>query len=143
MPGADPQAEPARLGSGRHTYETVPGWARLPAGWDLGDVAGVAVDAQDRVYVLNRGEHPVVVLDRDGNFLGSWGEGFFSHPHGIFLAPDQTLYCTDDGNHTMTRHALDGELLMQIGRSGEAAPFHSGLPFNRCTHTALSPEGDI
>jgi hypothetical protein len=142
-PGLDRTEAPTRLGSGRHAYETVPGWARLPAGWDLGDVAGVAVDAQDRVYVFNRGEHPVVVFDRDGNVLGSWGEGFFTHPHGIFLAPDQTLYCTDDGNHTMTRHALDGRLLMRIGRSGEPAPFHSGLPFNRCTHTALSPQGDI
>ena len=134
---------PVRLGSGPHTYELAPGWGTLPAGWDLADVAGVAVDRADRVFVFNRGDHPMVIFDRDGNVEGTWGEDFFSHAHGIFLAADQSLYCTDDGNHTMTRHAPDGELLMQIGRPGEPAPFHGGLPFNRCTHTALSPEGDI
>ena len=140
----DPQAPaPVRLGSGPHTYELAPGWGTLPAGWDLADVAGVAVDRTDRVFVFNRGDHPMVIFDRDGNVEGTWGEKFFSHAHGIFLAADQSLYCTDDGNHTMTRHAPDGELLMQIGLPGEPAPFHGGLPFNRCTHTALSPEGDI
>jgi DNA-binding beta-propeller fold protein YncE len=132
-----------RLGSGPHTYELVPGWGRLPAGWDLGDVAAVAVDSRDRVFVFNRGEHPMIIFDRDGNFENSWGEGFFTHAHGIFLAADQSLYCTDDGNHAVTVHAADGQLLMQIGLTGQPAPFHSGTPFNRCTHTALSPEGDI
>ncbi|GAA5196138.1 peptidyl-alpha-hydroxyglycine alpha-amidating lyase family protein [Rugosimonospora acidiphila] len=131
------------LGQGSHTYRVEEGWGTLPEGWDLGDVAGTAVDAQDRVYVFNRGEHPMIVFDRDGNFLNSWGEGFFPHAHGVFIAPDQTLYCTDDGRHTMTRHDLDGTLLMSIGVPGEAAGYHSGEPFNRCTHTALSPEGDI
>jgi len=132
-----------RLGTGAHTYEVVPSWGELPDGWDLDDVAGVAVDAGDRVYVFNRGEHPMVIFGRDGEFLGSWGEGMFPHAHGAFLAPDQTLYCTDDGSHTMTRHTLDGGLLLRIGLPGEPASFHSGRPFNRCTHTALSPAGDI
>ena len=38
------------------------------------------VDRQDRVYAFNRGQHPVVVFDRDGNFLRSWGEGCFAEP---------------------------------------------------------------
>jgi hypothetical protein len=140
----DPEAPaPVRLGSGPHTYELAPGWGTLPAGWDLAEVAGVAVDRADRVFVFNRGDHPMIIFDRDGNVVGTWGEEIFRHAHGIFLAADQSLYCTDDGTHTMTRHAPDGELLMRIGRPGEPAPFHGGLPFNRCTHTALSPEGDI
>ena len=36
------------------------------------------VDKQDRVYAFNRGQHPMVVFDRDGNFLRSWGEGVFT-----------------------------------------------------------------
>ena len=132
-----------QLGTGAFTYEPLEGWGSLPEGWELGDVAGVAVDAQDRVYVFNRSEHPMVIFDRDGSFVGSWGEGFFTHAHGIHIAADQSVYCTDDGNHVMSKHSLDGTLLMQIGVMGEPAPFHSGRPFNRCTHTALSPEGDI
>jgi len=32
---------------------------------------------------------------------------------------------------------------MTIGVPGKPAPFLSGKPFNRCTHTALSPKGEI
>jgi sugar lactone lactonase YvrE len=41
------------------------------------------------------------------------------------------------------KYSLDGKLLLKIGSSGKPAPFMSGLPFHRCTHTALAPNGDI
>ena len=66
------------LGTGSFRYEVAGDWGRLPDGWDFGDVAAVAVDRQDRVYVFNRGEHPMIVFDREGNFLRSWGEGLFA-----------------------------------------------------------------
>ena len=56
------------LGSGEHRYRVVENWAKLPDGWNLTDVASVAVDSKDRVYLFNRGAHPMVVLDRDGQF---------------------------------------------------------------------------
>ncbi len=59
------------LGGGEHRYRVVENWAQLPAGWEFKDAAAVAVDSKDRVYVFNRGEHPMMVLDREGNFL-SW-----------------------------------------------------------------------
>ncbi len=71
----------AVLGSGEHRYRVVENWAKLPDGWEFMDVGAVAVDSKDRVYVFNRGEHPMVVFDRDGNFLKSWGEGVFTRPH--------------------------------------------------------------
>ena len=58
-------------------YEVVEGWEQLPRGYVHKDVAGVAVDSRDRVYVFNRGDHPIVFFDRDGAFLASWGEGEF------------------------------------------------------------------
>src|SRR5207253_5725785 len=54
----------AILGSGEHRYRVVENWAKLPPGWSLTDVASVAVDSKDRVYLFNRGAHPMVVLDR-------------------------------------------------------------------------------
>jgi hypothetical protein len=39
------------------------------------EVAAVGVDKDDNVYCFNRGDHPMMVFDRDGNFLRSWGEG--------------------------------------------------------------------
>lgn len=124
-------------------YGVCDAWERLPDGWELGDVAAVGVDRCDRVYVFNRGRHPMIVFDRDGNFLSSWGEGSFARPHGIHMGPDDTIYCTDDGNHAVHQCTLEGKVLLTIGIPGRPAPSFSGAPFHRCTHTALSPHGDI
>src|SRR5712672_4343816 len=88
---------PTILGSDEHRYRVMENWAKLPDGWNLTDVASVAVDSKDRVYVFNRGAHPMVVLDRAGNFIKSWGEGLFSRAHGLHVDADDNLYCTDDG----------------------------------------------
>jgi DNA-binding beta-propeller fold protein YncE len=131
------------LSDGDFRYEVLEGWAQLPAELRLGDVAAVAVDGRDNVFLFTRGEHPVIVLDRDGNILRTWGHGMFKRPHGLHIGADQTIYCTDDGDHSVRKCTLEGRLLLQIGVPGEPAPFMSGQPFHRCTHTALSPRGDI
>jgi hypothetical protein len=131
------------LGAGEHRYRVVESWAKLPDGWELMDVGAVAVDSKDRVYVFNRGAHPMIVFDREGNFLKSWGEGVFKRAHGLHIDRDDTLYCTDDGDHTVRKCTTDGEILLTLGVPGEPAPFMSGAPFHRCTHTALSPKGEI
>src|ERR1700722_12292924 len=131
------------LGSGEYVYEPVENWAKLPSGWSFKEIGGVGVDSRDNVYVFNRGEHPMIVFDREGNFLRSWGEGLFVRAHGAHMGPDDTIYCTDDGDPTVRRLTLKHRLLTQTGVPGEPAPFVSGDPFNRCTHTALSPDQDI
>ena len=131
------------LGSGKYRYEVIEDWAKIPNGWSFTDVGAVAVDSKDRVYVFNRGEHPMMVFDREGNFLRSWGEGVFHRAHGLHIGPDETLYCTDDGDHSVRKCTLDGKVLLTIGIPGKPTPYMSGEPFHRCTHTALSPRGDI
>lgn len=131
------------VGSGDYTYRVCEEWAKLPDGWAFGDVAAVGIDRRDNVYVFNRSEHPMVVFDRDGTFITSWGEDIFKHAHGVHVAPDETIFCTDDWDHTVRQCTLDGKVLMEIGVPNRPSPFMSGRPFNRCTHTALSPSGDI
>jgi DNA-binding beta-propeller fold protein YncE len=132
------------LGSGNYVYEEVEDWARLPEGWTFKEVADVAVDDQDRVYVLSRGEHPVTVFDRDGEFITSWGEGLFTRPHGLTYGPDGALYCVDDGAHCIHRCTLDGQVLMTIGVPGQPAARGSGAPFCQPTKVAFDPRtGDL
>jgi len=131
------------IGTAPYTYRLEADWAKLPEGWVLKDVAAVGVDADDRVYVFNRGNHPMIVFDRDGNVLDTWGEKLFKRPHGMHIAPDGLLYLTDDGDHTVRKCTPSGKVLLEIGVPGRPAPKMSGEPFNRCTHTALSPQQDI
>src|SRR5471032_1682134 len=120
------------LGSGDYTYEPVPDWAKLPSGWSFKEIGGVGVDSKDSVYVFNRGEHPMIVFDRDGTFLRSWGEGTFTRAHGLHIDANDILYCTDDGGHFVRKCTTEGKVLLEIGVPGKAAPYMSGIPFHRC-----------
>jgi DNA-binding beta-propeller fold protein YncE len=126
-------------------YESVQGWAKLPPGYDFLErhVTAVGTDSRDNVYVLNRGERPVLVFDRNGNFLRDWGAGQFKRPHGLQVGPDDTLWITDDGNSVVRQYTTEGKMLLEIGVPGEPAPYMSCRPFNRCTHTALGKNGEI
>ncbi len=115
----------------------------------------MAVDSEDRVFLICRGEHPVIIYDAKGNFLGSWGEGLFTYrTHGITVGPDETLYCTDDGNHTVRKFTPDGKLLMTLGTLNVASDTgydgrdyltiaRAAGPFNRPTNLAVGPKGDL
>jgi hypothetical protein len=117
------------LGQGELRYEVAGDWGELPDGWALNDVAAVAVDGKDRVYVFNRGAHPMIVLDREGKFLRSWGEGVFTRAHGLHIGPDDNLYCTDDGDHTVRKCTPDGKLLHSWGEPG-CDPGQFNIPHN-------------
>jgi hypothetical protein len=132
-----------RVGSGDFVYEPVEDWARLPPGWSFREIGAIGVDRQDNVYVFNRGAHPMMVFNCDGTFLRSWGEGVFTRAHGLHMGPDDTVWLTDDGDHSVRQCTLDGRVLMTLGIPGRPAPFMGGEPFHRCTHTALSPKGEI
>src|SRR5438270_10585832 len=107
-----------KLGSGSLQYELVEGWEQLPAGWSHPDVAAVATDSQGRAYLFCRGDHPVVVYDRDGHFLDSWGEGQFTlRTHGMYIDGQDFLWLVDDADHTARNYTLAGKLLLTIGSS--------------------------
>src|SRR5262245_50131907 len=136
-------------------YSVVEGWEQLPKGYAHRDVAGVACDGEDRVYLMCRGDHPVMIYDRKGKLLRSWGEGDFTYrTHGIYVAPDGSIVCTDDGNHTVRQVTPEGKLLLTLGTLNP--PSDTGYdgkntgsikraagPFNRPTNIAVGPKGDL
>jgi sugar lactone lactonase YvrE len=135
-------------------YKPDDGWAKLPPGWGWREVAAVATDRSDHVFVFNRGEHPVILFDRDGKFLSAWGEGIFTRPHGIFVGADDTVYCTDDQDHTIRKFTPEGRLLLTLGVSGRPSDTgatsvdfrtiqRAGPPFHYPTNLAVAPEGDL
>ena len=112
------------------------GWvAKLPDNRTFMDVAAeVVVDSKDQVlFVFNRGEHPMVVFDRNGNFLREWGKtdktlGLFTRAHGLHIGPDDMLYIArmTQGDHTVRKITPDGKVILEIGVPGEPTSFMSG-----------------
>jgi DNA-binding beta-propeller fold protein YncE len=148
-----------RYGSGKYTYELVESWAKLPQGESLVDVCGISIDSEDRVYVFNRSNRPMIVFDRDGNEIFSWGENLFKRPHGSCLTNDGHIYLTDDYRHVVYKFSKEGDLMMTLGNKDQPSDTghrggldiferissikHAAGPFNRPTGVALSSTGDI
>ena len=76
------------IGHHKMEYDVLKDWQQPPEGWSFIEVAGVADDSRGRVYVVNRGEHPVIVFDKEGRFLDAWGEDIFTNAHGIYIRQD-------------------------------------------------------
>ena len=145
------------LEGGGFKYAVVDGWGKLPEGMRFGaDVPGVATDAQDRVYIFNRGPHPVIIFESNGRFVGTWGEkAFGGRPHGITITADGIVWCTDDWDHTVRKFTLDGKLLQTLGTpnkpsdtgyvmdSHNTASLKAAGPFNRPTKVAVAPNGEL
>ena len=115
----------------------------VPYSISIGDVAGIAVDQKDNVYLFNRSENPIVVLNPMGELLQTWGHGLFKNPHGAHIGFDNCIYLTDNGDHTLRKFTLQGKLLLEIGVPGRTSGFMSGLPFCHCTHSTLTPNETI
>jgi DNA-binding beta-propeller fold protein YncE len=139
--------------SSEFSYRANPHWARWPADWFVGEVAAVATDSRDRVFVFNRGDHPVAVFDPAGELLFSWGEGLFNRPHGIWIGPDDSVYCTDDKDHTVRQFTAEGRLIRTLGTSGRPSDTgatsldyrtirRAGPPFHYPTNVAVAPSGE-
>ena len=139
------------VGNGKYTYEQVENWEKLPEGWELGQTA-IVTDSEDRVYLFNRGEHPLIVLDRDGNYLASWGEGVLTDAHGMFIDDDENLYLPVKNSHVVLKYDPSGNLLLTMGEwdkpsdtgwSGNYSDpaVRAAGPFNRPSDIAISPDG--
>jgi streptogramin lyase len=143
------------VGAGAHTFTVMEEWAQLPQGWNA-PMASVAVDSQDRVYGYNRGEHPVIVFDKHGKFLDSWGAGLFAFPHAIRADRDDNIWLVDRNNGQVFKFTPDGKLLMTLGTKGFRSDTgagdviygykvltHPGGPFNLPTDVCIDESGDI
>ena len=146
-------------GKGRFRYQLVDDWAQLRDGESFLDIGSITIDRQDNVFILNRGEHPIMVFDREGNFSTSWGEGYFQRAHGSGIGSYGSIFCTDDRNHTVTKFTATGKVLMTLGTKGRpsntgyfetpdlwesiASITRGGLPFNRPTGVAVASTGAI
>jgi DNA-binding beta-propeller fold protein YncE len=142
----------ATVGTGQYTFQLIENWAKLPSGETFGNVSAVATDSQDRVYVFQRKDPPVMIFDREGNYLSCWGISAMTDPHGIYIA-DDVVYLTDRADSVCLIYTLDGKPLQLLGhrgqhsdtggeKPGDLVPRSAG-PFNYPTEMVPSPSGDL
>jgi len=140
-----------QVGTGKYTYELIRDFCKLPDGQSFGLVSRVAADAQDRIYVFQRKDPPVVVFDREGKHLGAWGSGQVTDPHGLKIVGD-TVYTTDRSDSVAKSFTLDGKVLLELGTRGQHSDTgnvtdwlaeRAAGPFNHPTEMIAHPNGDI
>jgi len=86
-------------------YETITGWAKLPAGRTWGSTSAVDIDRDGKtVWVAERCSQnscvgsdlpPVMHFDENGNLIKAFGAGLIMAPHGIYVDRDDNIWVTD------------------------------------------------
>jgi len=125
-------------------HKLVANWPQLPAGWNLGEVSGVAVDKDDSVWVFNRGAHPMIQFDKTGKMLQAWKDVPIKSTHGVRIDPQGNVWAVDVAGHAVVKFNRAGKVLMVIAQPGNAAgDNNSNYAFNRPTGVSFAANGDI
>lgn len=122
-------------------YKLVSDWPRLPDNIKLGQVTAAAADSADRLHIFHRGKQPIVVLDADGKYLRSWGDGLIKTAHGLRIDGDGNVWVTDLGHHQVLKFDPRGKLLLTLGKKDE--PGESKDQFNKPADVAFGPAGEV
>ncbi len=111
-------------------------------GWALGRVSWVAADQTGLVYLLQRGDKadPVIVVDRNGKVVRSWGKGLYTTPHAIRVDPQGNVWTTDAASSMVYKFSPEGRTLLQIEVGGQPAPCGN---FCSTTDIAFAPNGNL
>jgi sugar lactone lactonase YvrE len=141
---ADQDPAPLRLEAGGQTYEWVRGFGRRPEGKPLGNTHGcVVVDRDDQVYLCTDTEDAVVVFDRDGNVVRTFGRDLGPGLHGLALVEEegrQFLLLAHLGGRVL-KCTLAGEVLWSVGYPEESGLYDKKPEMYRPTSVAPLPDG--
>jgi hypothetical protein len=156
------------LGSGANVYEAIHDWGELPPRLKWGNTHGVVEDSQGNIYVHHTvhatsvSADTVVVFDRKGRFVRSWGPQFRGVAHGLQLrreGGDEFLYLTVNATNprltpqpalqaVVVKATLRGEIVWRIQGPPDVAAYRDANPdgspkrYNP-TNLAFAPNGDI
>ncbi len=143
----------------------------LPNGWLMGMAIGVAVDAQDHVWVVHRPDTlsaneaaadenpptaqccrrapPILQFDQQGNLLSAWGgpgEGYEwpQSNHGIFVDHKGIVWI--GGNGAKDAHVLkftqEGKFIAQYGQFGKSGGSNDTQNFGRVAKIFVDPKAN-
>lgn len=103
---------------------------KLQGAWGEGrvtDAHGIFITADDRVFLVDRDRHQILVFSLDGALLATLGErdrprfqAPFNHPTDVAVAPDGEIYVSDGyGNSAVHRFSADYRHIRTWGSPGK------------------------
>ena len=83
----------------------------------------MAMDDQDRIWIVDACNHRIQVFDTEGELLFHWGEegsdlGKLYYPYDLALDGSGHIYICEYGNHRVQKFTLDGKSVASWGRHG-------------------------
>lgn len=118
------------------------GFLTIPAEAGIGALSAVECDRKSgHIYVLHRGEKPLLQFDSKGRFLKGWGGGLFKVAHGLRVDRQGNVWTTDNGNHVLRKFSSDGKLLQTVGEEG--VPGKDGKHFRSPDDIVFNSNGEI
>ncbi len=138
-------------------YKLAPPWPKpLPNNWILGEVAGVAVDSRDHIWIVQRpggvskeeaAAPPVMEFDAAGNYIQAWGgpgAGYEwpNSEHGIFVDHKDNVWVAGNSgaDHQVLKFSRDGTFLLQIGQAGKTGGSNDTKLLGRPADVTVDPE---
>jgi peptidylamidoglycolate lyase len=135
-------------------YAVVHGWPALPAGFRMGESAGVAVTSRNEVVLFHRADQTwlpeegmisrptLTVFDgASGRVLRELGEGLFRNPHGVAVDGQDNIWVADNQLHQVFKLSPEGEVLLTVGEAG--VPGADGAHFDGVTDVAVAADGSF
>jgi outer membrane protein assembly factor BamB len=122
------------------SYESVPGFLKLPANLYLGEGIGVATNSKGHVFVYTRsGDTRLFEFDQNGNFVREFGQGLygFEFAHAVRVDRDDNIWAVDEGTNMVIKFTAAGRVAMVLGRRPEAV---EGLVAGSATEPDPPPE---
>jgi DNA-binding beta-propeller fold protein YncE len=137
---------PIILGHGKHKYEWVRNWAKLPDGMHFGNTHGaVVIDSQGRVLMNSDSDNAIIIFDAEGRFIKAWGQEWRNGAHGMALhleGQTEYLYLTHFIRRQFAKCTLDGTVIWVKGYPKEAGVYQNADEF-KPTGIAFAPNGDF
>lgn len=110
---------------------------------EMKEPVAVAVDLQNRIYVLDADMHKIRIFDHDGKQLdqfGSEGKGTegFDEPQGLAVDSHGGIYVADTGNYKLKKFDPRGRLVASVGCEGDGPG-----QFRKPAGLAVNDEGRV
>ena len=99
-------------------------WGSNGAGPDDFDQPhALAMDSKGRLFVGDRGNNRIKILDQDGKLLDTWYQ--FSRPSGIYIDKNDNIYVADSESGSVARDRTDWKRGIRIGsaKDGKVVAF--------------------